>query len=260
MSKKKTERKYSDRYLLKRLLPYLFQKRRLMVTTFLVISLVTIMSIVNPIIFSKIIDENLVKNRPQGMVFAGLVYLTLYILNGILTYFQIWWLGIIGNQAIYQLRQDTYRKLQEQSMDYFDETPTGKVISTLTSDLDQLKALLSGDVLSAIISLFMILVMLVIMFSVSPLLTMVSFITIPLIIMSSYFKRNIERPRWKNFRKTNAKLTAAMAEYITGARISLSFVRRKENIEEFEKINQRFFEAEIRAIKATSILVSLLEI
>ncbi|MHA1332273.1 MAG: ABC transporter ATP-binding protein, partial [Candidatus Hodarchaeales archaeon] len=193
-------------------------------------------------------------------VLAGVIYLGLYILNGILTYFRIYWLGIIGNQAIYQLRQDSYEKLQEQSMDYFDDTPTGRVISTLTSDLDQLRALLSVEVLSTIISLLMIFVMLVIMLSVSPLLTMVSLVTIPLIILSSYFRRNIERPRWKDFRKVNAKLTAAMAEYITGARISLSFVRRKENIDEFEKINQSFFEAEMRAIKATSILVSLLEI
>ncbi|MHA1332252.1 MAG: hypothetical protein ACTSR2_14385, partial [Candidatus Hodarchaeales archaeon] len=68
---KKTERKYSDIYLLKRLMPYIFQKRRLMLATFFVISLVTFMAIINPIIFSKIIDDNLVKNRAEGMVLAG---------------------------------------------------------------------------------------------------------------------------------------------------------------------------------------------
>ncbi|MFX0093767.1 MAG: ABC transporter ATP-binding protein, partial [Candidatus Hodarchaeota archaeon] len=256
--KKKQKRAFSDKELLKKLLPYLIQNKLLLSLGFLGIIIGAIFDVVGPYLVKLMIDEYIPLNDKNEVVFIGLVYFGVIILNGITVFLRIWLLSIVGENAIYQLRHDSFVKIQDLGMDYFDKTPSGEIMARLTNDLDNMNELLSGQVLFALSSLGMIAGMMLVMFFISPLLTVILFSTIPLIFMVAYLRRRIERPKWRNWRKAYGNLTAFMQENIAGARISLSFARQKVNQTDFEKYSQAFTDTHMNAISTAAVLWPLL--
>ncbi|MFX0209086.1 MAG: ABC transporter ATP-binding protein, partial [Candidatus Hodarchaeota archaeon] len=196
----------------------------------------------------------------QGILLIGLLYVGIIFVNGFTIFARIWILSIVGQNAICQLRHDSFEKIQNLGMDYFDDTPLGETMARLTSDLDNMDDLLSGQVLFAISSLAMVIGMILVMLSISPILSIILLSTIPLIIIVAYLRRRLERPKWKEWRKVYGDLTAFMAENIAGARISLSFARQEINQKEFEKHNKAFVDAHMNGIKYAGILWPLISV
>ncbi|MFX0062679.1 MAG: ABC transporter ATP-binding protein [Candidatus Hermodarchaeota archaeon] len=258
--KNKKERVFSDRELIKKLLPYLFQNKFLLTGGFLGIITGAIFDVTGPYLIKLIIDEYIPQSDRNGVFFFGFLFLGLIILNGVTIFLRIWLLSIVGENAVYQLRHDTFAKIQDLGMDYFDETPTGEIMARLTSDLDNMDQLLSGQVLFAISSLAMIAGMMLVMLSISLFLTVILLSTIPLIFTVAYLRRRIERPKWKKWREAYGNLTGFMQENIAGARISLSFARQEVNQKDFEKHSQAFTDTHMNAITFSGILWPLLTI
>ncbi|MFX0114831.1 MAG: ABC transporter ATP-binding protein [Candidatus Hodarchaeota archaeon] len=248
------ERTLSDRYLLKRIFPYVFQNKKLLFLGLLGIVIGSVLDVAGPYFVKIMIDDFVLQEKENGIILVGFLYLNVFFLNGITTYLRFWLLSIVGQNAIYQLRHDTFEKLQDFGMDYYDETPLGETLARLTSDLDNMDDLLSGQVLFAISSLGMIFAMVAVMLSVSPILTLIQLSTVILLIIVVYLRRRIERPRWSKFRETYGNLSAFMAENIAGARISLSFAREDFNRKEFEKHSQAFTDTHMQAMKVSAIL------
>ncbi len=254
------ERKYSDRDLMKRLLYYLFQDRQLLYLGLLGIVIGAIFDVIGPYFIKLIVDEYIPLDDRQGILLIGLLYVGIIFLNGLTIFARIWILSIVGQNAICQLRHDSFEKIQNLGMDYFDDTPLGETMARLTSDLDNMDDLLSGQVLFAISSLAMVIGMIFVMLSISPILSVILLSIIPLIIMVAYLRRRLERPKWKEWRKVYGNLTAFMAENIAGARISLSFARQEINQKEFEKHNEAFVDAHMNGIKYAGILWPLISV
>lgn len=235
--KESKKRKLSDKYLVKRLAKYLLISKRTLLII-LIIMIINISSIIiNPYLISIALDDLIVNSMKEQLIFLGSIYFFTFVVNTTCTFFERWQLSVMGETAIYHLREDTFNKIQELDLEYHDKTPTGDIISRMTNDLDSLKTILSGEVLGAVISLIMVVVMFIIMLSISPILTLCSFLIIPITAGVAYFTRNTVRPLWKTVRDKNAKVTANMNENITGARVSQSYARSEHNLQEFEKIN-----------------------
>ncbi|MHA2295662.1 MAG: ABC transporter ATP-binding protein [Candidatus Hodarchaeales archaeon] len=251
---RKSKRTMTDKYLIRRMLPYLFVRKDLISFAFLMIVLSSIIDLAAPYVVSLIIDQYVLIKQKNGLIIIGILYFGLLALSNVTIFFRVWILGMVGQSAIYKMRRDTYEHVQELSMDYFDDVPLGDTMSRLTSDLDQIENILSGTVLTAFSSLLTVAGMFLVLFYFSPLLTVITMLTVPLVIITALLRRKIERPRWLNWRKVRAKNTAVMAEHISGARISLSFAREESNIQEYERVNRDFYESTLRAIRATVIL------
>ncbi|MFX1255192.1 MAG: ABC transporter ATP-binding protein [Promethearchaeota archaeon] len=258
--KNKKERVFSDKELIKELLPYLFQNKYLLLLGFLGIIIGAIFDVVGPYLIKLIVDEYIPQSDKNGVIFIAFLFLGSIMLNGITVFLRIWFLSIVGENAICQLRYDIFVKIQDLGMDYFNETPTGEIMARLTSDLDNMNQLLSGQILFSISSLAMIVGMILVMVSISPFLTIILLSTIPLICIVPYFRRRIERPRWKKWREAYGNLTGFMHENIAGARISLSFARQEVNQKDFEKHSQAFTDTHMNAVTFSGILWPLLTI
>jgi len=257
MTKAKTKRTFSDIYISKRLFPYLLLQKKLLFITFLLIVGSTLLELASPYLISIVIDEYVLINRRDGILLIGVVYIVVLIVVNLTIFVRGWFLGIIGQSAIYQLRSDVHKHVQDLAMDYFDEIPLGDTISRLTSDLDQVEEILSRSILTAISAIFLVAGMILVLVSFSPLLTAITMLTIPLVILTAYLRKTIERPRWLKWREVWSKNTATMAEHISGARISLAFAREESNVEEYEKVNQEFYDATISALRSTTVLVPI---
>ncbi|MFX0091421.1 MAG: ABC transporter transmembrane domain-containing protein, partial [Candidatus Hodarchaeota archaeon] len=194
LSDEQEKRTISDKHLIRRLLPYLFRKKSLLFLAFLFILVGSILDVTIPYLVKIVIDDYIELDIRDGILLIGGLYLVLIVFNGFTIYLRVWFLAWIGQDAIFNLRKDTFDKLQELGMKHFDDVPVGDNIARLISDLDRMQALLSGQVLFAISSLLMIVGMLYVMLSLSLTLTLITLSTVPLVLINVFISRKITRP------------------------------------------------------------------
>jgi ATP-binding cassette subfamily B protein len=207
-----------------------------------------------PYLIKIILDNFITQDKKNEFISIALLYPVVVFLRFIPMYVQIRLLLIVGEKTVYSLRRDTYEKLQENSMKYFDNTPVGESLARMTSDVDSIRPILSGEVLMAFSSLFMVVGGLFICFSISLLLTLLTFTLFPVIIIFGIIQRRFVRKKWIDFRKFNAKYIALMAENISGARVSQSFARLEHNRADFDKVNEEFYQKGLSAFRSSSLM------
>jgi len=249
----KPKRTFSDKFLIKRLLKYLFIHKKLMWIAILMMIIQTVFFALGPYLIKIILDNYIGQKRRLEFLVIGFLYLVVVILRFIPMYIQRWVLLIAGEKTIYRLRRDTYEKLQDHSMDYFDKTPTGDSLARMTSDIASIQPLLSGEFLIAFTSLFMVIGGLIVCFSISFPLTLLTLSVFPVIIIWAIFQQRFVRNKWDDYRNFNAKYIASMAESISGARVSQSFARSEHNRIDFDKINEEYYHKGLSAFRWSSI-------
>ncbi|MHA2366279.1 MAG: ABC transporter ATP-binding protein [Candidatus Hodarchaeales archaeon] len=247
--KKEKKRQLTDWILIKRLIPYLFHKRKIMIITGILILLRIVFQVLGPFLIMQTVDNAITLGDSRLLLtFIGILFF-FYTLSALIRYFITWFFSYLGEHAIYKIRKAGHLAIQNQSIDYFDKTPTGDVIAKMTSDIEAMNVLLSGQVLNAFTSFLFLIGAIFVMLSISPLLTIASVICIPIVIGISVLNKYYIRSKIATFRKTNAKLTSTMTENVMGSRVSRSFAREDYNQQEFEKINQKHTDDLINSIK-----------
>ncbi len=202
----------------------------------------------------KILDNYLTQDKEMEFLGIVFLYLAMVFLRFIPMYILLWVLLIAGEKTMYTLRKDTYEKLQDNSMDYFDKTPAGDSLARMTSDIDSIQPILSGEVLMALSSIFMVMGGLIVCLSISLTLTLITLSLFPVIIIFSFFQRQFVRKKWDDYREFNSKFIASMAENISGARVSQSFARSEFNRVDFDELNEEFYQKGLSAFRWSSIL------
>jgi ATP-binding cassette subfamily B protein len=249
----KPKRTISDKILIKRLLKYLFIHKKLMLIAVIMIIIQTVFFALGPYLVKVMLDNYIIQNRSLEFLGIWFLYLTIIILGFFPMYIRRRALFIAGEKTIFKLRRDTYVKLQDNSMDYFDKTPAGDSIARMTSDIASIQPLLSGEFLMAFSSLFMLIGGLIVCFSISLALTLVTLSIFPVVIIFAIFQRRIVRSKYDDYREFNAKYIAAMAENISGARVSQSFARYEDDRKDFDKINEEYYQKGLTAYRWISI-------
>ncbi|MFX1279242.1 MAG: ABC transporter ATP-binding protein [Promethearchaeota archaeon] len=248
-----SERTISDRILIKKMLKYLFVHKKLMLISLLMMIIQTIFFSLGPYMIKIILDNYVTHGYRSEFLIVGFLYLLVVVLRIIPMYVQRWLLLIAGEKTIHDLRRDTYEKLQDISMDYFDKTPTGDSLARMTSDIASIQPILSGEFLMAFSSLFMVIGGLIVCLSISLPLTLLTLSLFPVIIIFAVFQRRFVRKKWDEYREFNAKYISSMAEQISGARVSQSFARYEYNRLDFDKLNEEYYQKGLSAFRWSSI-------
>ena len=248
-----SRRTISDKILIKQMLKYLFVHKKLMLIALLMMIIQTIFFALGPYMIKIILDNYVAEKRRSEFLIIGILYLVVVVLRIIPMYVQRWILFSAGEKTIHNLRRDTYEKLQDISMDYFDKTPMGDSLARMTSDIASIQPILSGEFLMAFSSLFMVIGGLIVCLSISLPLTLLTLSLFPVIIIFAIFQRRFVRKKWDDYRDFNAKYIASMTEEISGARVSQSFARSEHNRSDFDKLNEEYYQKGLSAFRWSSI-------
>lgn len=237
----------NKKYVLKRLWDYLiFYKRKLILAIFLTI-LSNLLSLIGPYLTGRTVSamEDGVK-FDQVFILAGLMIL-FYLLSSILNYILSIAMVRISQSVVYKMRQDVFKKLTEVPVSYFDQNQTGDIISKISYDIDTINTSLATDVISIFTSLITVVISFVMMLIMSPILSLVFIVTIPL---SFFFTRTLSRIVKKKYRHRNMKLgelNGFAEEMITGQKTIQSYVGEERILERFDEINDEASDASYKA-------------
>ena len=170
-----------------------------------------------------------------------LITLSLYVVSAIFSYIQGWIMTKVSTNIAYRLRNDISKKINKLPLKYFDGTTQGEVLSRITNDVDTVNQTLSQNITQVITSLATVIGVLVMMFSISWILTLVSLIIIPLSMM---ILGVIIKKSQKHFKDQQDYLghVNGQVEEVYGAHVIVkAFNGEEKSFNEFDKYNNTLY-------------------
>jgi ATP-binding cassette, subfamily B, multidrug efflux pump len=180
-----------------------------------------------------------------GLVLLGVVLI--YLGASVFSYAQGYLLNGIVQRTVFHLRREVEDTINRLPLRYFDTRQRGEVLSRVTNDIDNVQQTLQQTMSQLLTSLLTIVGVLVMMFLISPLLSLVALITIP---VSLWLTRAIAKRSQKQFVaqwRTTGILNGHIEEAFTGHELVRVFGRRREVEAQFAQQNEALFQASFRA-------------
>ena len=237
---------------LKRLIGYL-KNYKLSITLVIVAAILSaIFSIVSPKILgkatTKIFEGVMMKMKGQGGIDFNFIsrilvlLIILYIISSIFNYMQQYIVVSVAQNTVYDMRKDIYDKLNKLPLNYFDTHTYGEVLSRVTNDIDNISATLQQSMTQLITSVVTVIGVIIMMLTISPLMTLVTVLTIPLGIL--FVKPIISRSQSYFIKQQNiiGNLNGHVEEVYTGHEVIKSFNRENESISKFKEVNNKLYE------------------
>jgi len=226
--------------MLRRLWPYLRPDAWTFALALLLTPAAAGLSLVQPWILKKVIDEHIVPGVANGLMSLAFLYLgavvAAYLLEGGYVLALAWG----GQRSIVRLRSGIYRKILGLSQSYLDRQPAGRLLTRATSDVDALGEAFSMGLINIILDLLMIAGTLTAMLLLDARLTLVLLLLAPPILMVLEIIRRRLRVLFLEVREALASVNAFLAERIDGVEVVQLFGNEEHSEELFDERNDRF--------------------
>lgn len=158
----------------------------------------------------------------------------------------------VGAAVGRNMRRDLFRHVQSLSMDYFDRHNTGELLTRLKDDIDKVWVVLGFIGILAMEALVHTVMVLFCMFRLSPLLTMIPLLVLPMIgVCALRMERKLGNV-YDEISEETAKLNTVAQENLAGVRTVKAFAKEKYEIEKFNRHNKKFYELNMRQAKLVS--------
>jgi ATP-binding cassette subfamily B protein len=258
----------------KRLLGYFLpQKYRL--TIVLVAAIIgTVFNIIGPKILglatTKLFEgllakyQALLRHQPSSGVDFGyigtvlLILLGLYIISAIFMYIQQYVMSSVAQETVYQLRKEVDKKLSRLPLKFFDSRPHGEILSRAVNDMDNLSTTLQQSITQVITSAITLLGVIVMMLTISPLLSLIVLLTLPLSLIVTMGVAKRSQEYFRQQQRALGELNGHVEEMYTGHKIIKAFGREKQSIAEFMERNEKLYDAGWKAQFVSSMIMPLM--
>jgi ATP-binding cassette subfamily B protein len=174
-------------------------------------------------------------------ILGGLI--GLYILSALFTYVVGQALAVIAQKTVYRLRKDIDEKLSRLPLSYFDGRTHGEIMSRATNDVDNVNNTLQQGLPQLISSLVGILGAVIMMIVISPLLTLITVVTLPLSFLATLLITQSSQKFFVAQQKSLGEINGHVEEMLTGHGVVKAFGYETQSIRRFEQINQRLYQA-----------------
>ena len=167
----------------------------------------------------------------------------LYVLSALLSYVQGWVMAGIATKVSYAMRTDISQKIDRLPMSYFDRVPHGEVLSRITNDVDMVTQTLNQSLSQVVTQLTMIVGVLCMMLSISPLMTLIAICILPVCLV---IVMNVVRHSQKFFRRQQEYLghVNGHVEEMYGAHVVVTaFNGQEESIKTFNGLNEKLYQS-----------------
>jgi ATP-binding cassette subfamily B protein len=187
------------------------------------------------------------------MIVAGL-----YIISALFSYIQQVIMAGVAQKTVFDMRSDVDDKLARLPLKFFDSRTHGEILSRVTNDVDNIASTLQQSITQLITSAITIVGVIIMMLIISPLMTLIAVVTLPvsLLLTAKIAKRS--RKYFAAQQKELGQLNGHVEEMLTGHKIVKAFGREKESIQAFNEINERLYNAGWKAQFISGIIMPMM--
>ena len=198
----------------------------------------------------------------KGSVLINVLILsTLAIVSGIANYLKDLMLGNVSNSIVVDIRNKLYRRLQDKSMDYYNNNNSGEIVSRMTNDINLFQQALSSGITYIVQMVISFIVIVILMFSMDWLLSLVMAIIFPLIM---FITQRLSKPVKKvslRALENLSEVTGSLNQSVTGISVIKSFSLEKFALKLFKNQNHKWLQNVIEQVKIkarTNMVISIL--
>jgi len=252
--------KVTDTQFLRRMVVYASPYRFQLVLAVVVMLIYAMTNVAQPYLFKVAIDQYILPGDEHGLYRIAMLYLGLLCAEFALFYMQIWLLQSTGQNIIYDIRQAIFSHLQTMSIKFFDRNPVGRLVTRVTNDTEAIKDMYTDVLVHLCGDIFMLLGIMAIMLYLYWQLALLVFTVILIVLLVSAIYRSRARAALRELRAQLAQINATLQENISGIRVIQAFRTEYKKYREFDQINLRHYQANLKDLKAFAVFRPLIDL
>ena len=207
----------------------------------------TVFTVIGPKVLGKAttgLSEGLMKKitGTGGIDFSYIgriliIVLCLYACSAIFSFIQGWIMTGVSQKVCYRLRKEISEKINRMPMKYFESRTYGEVLSRITNDVDTLGMGLNQSITTIITSVATMIGVLVMMLSISPLMTIIAIVILPISVGLVSFVVKKSQSYFKTQQEYLGLINGQIEETYVGHMVVKSFNKEKDMVDTFDKTN-----------------------
>ena len=249
-----------DGRLMRRLLVYARPHLPLVAGALGLLMLEGLLQLVGPMLTQYVIDVA-IPARDVGMATRAAGWMALSLVFAFLcAYGETILTALLGQRVMQQLRVDIFSHLQRLPVNFFDRNPVGRLVTRVTSDVEQLNELFTSGVVAGLGDLFTLVAIGALMLATDWRLALWSFAVIPLIYLTSHVFQRSVRTSYRDIRARLARINAYLHERLTAMRLVQLFGMQVPERQSFDRLNREHLDAHLKSITYYALYFPAIEI
>lgn len=239
------DRTYSNRQLLQRILKYLRPKSPILVLVAVTIVLSSVMDTALPVLVSRGVDvlaESITLEK-IGMIIGGMFVSSL--LSWLFNFLRQRYTARAVGDVVLSLRQDAFTALLDQDMSFYDEHPSGKIVSRVTADTQGFSTVVTL-ILDLLSQSMLVILITGVLFYFNVRLALWALVITPVIVLIALGFRRAARLATQRAQRALANINASVQETIAGITIAKRFRQEQTIYNEFSKVNRQVYHIQFR--------------
>lgn len=233
-----------------RLIRYIGKNKFLVIGLVAVMIVITLLNLAGPFLIGKAVDSiGTGKGDFDGkrlviiLIIMGVIYAT----TSVLTYFQGSSAAKLSQNTVFSLRTDLFTKITRLPLKFLDTHKHGDIMSRMTNDVENVSNAISQSLASLVSGVITLVGSLIMMLRLSPILTLVAMVTIPLTLLGSFFMSKLMRKYFIRQQRLLGVLNSNIEETVTGYRTIVAYGRESKAVNEFCDVNNELRKTGIMA-------------
>jgi len=248
-----------DWRLLKRLAPYLSRNTILVGAALVTMVAMDLLHVLQPYLIKLGIDRHILKSDLSGLLRLGITLAIVITAGFLVEVIFNYLIEYLGQRLLFDIRLDVFKKVLGLQSSYFDTTPVGAVMTNITNDVEAVREFISYGIVTIVGDLLKIGFILAAMLAINFKLALITFLTLPIFIITTAVFRTSIRRGYRGVRKSNARINTSLVETITGIREIILFDNKGPSTERFTGYNRDYLTSFLRVIQSFSIFFAIFE-
>lgn len=238
---------------------FLKKHNRSMAFGLLMVTVISVLAIVKPIVSGSIVDDVIIAGRYELLPRLIALLILITVLRGLLRYWSQVIFETCSQNVLYSMRDTVYRKLLQEDFDFYNKKRTGDLLSRQTGDMDAIRHFIAFVIYQSYEMVFLFFFALIMIFTVKWTLALCMCAVLPFTLLVTLSQRKNGRPRFQKIREQFSSLNTFVQENISGNRVVKAFSKEDYEISKFNKENDAYRDAELDAAEIWTKYVPLFE-
>jgi ATP-binding cassette subfamily B protein len=255
----------------RRLLGYLKNRRISLIIIIVLTVFATMFTIVGPKILGRATTKLFegVYGKIMGIEGAAIDFaaigqillflIGLYVVSALFNYIMQYVMASVAQETVYELREDVNHKLEKIPLKYYDSKTHGEILSRVTNDVDNIANTLQQSVTQLISAVITIIGVIIMMLTISPMLTLITLVTLPISIFITQFVAKKSQTYFVKQQRILGELNGHIEEMYTGQKIVKAFGKEQDSIDKFEEHNDELYEAGWKAQFISGVIMPMMQ-
>ncbi|QXE03410.1 ABC transporter ATP-binding protein [Terribacillus sp. DMT04] len=227
-----------------RIWKYMLLEKKLLLATLCMILLTSVLTLVGPVILGHIVDQFVSGTFTVRYLLQQLGWLLLlYSAVAVMTFLQGYWMITISQTAVFSIRKDLFKHLQKLKLAFFDKRQHGELMSRMTNDVDNISTTLNTSMVQIVSSIITFVGILSVMLVLSPVLTIVTVLVVPIMFVGIKWITNRTRHAFRAQQEAVSSVNGYAEESLSGQAVIKAYAQEQQVIDSFRKKTENLQQA-----------------